>query len=529
MDNHGDSGTRQYPMPKEGFPYGPKPVESIMLRRMTQVALGGLVVAIAVSALVVSAGGDPNPGVFGEFEGGLVAYVVPGSPAWRDGIRSGQRVLEHAASGAPGGWRLLTMDGDVVRGASGVAHVELLRLYVWWAVPALIFATIVGLLGYRRHRASAVLIPVALAVVTQPLFAAGRLEVTTAGGVAIFLGGSLAVAAYGRPERRAVAVLVVGLALACAWIIATFAVPPAFDAIDGLRAPAALGFALLGLASVTDRRRVAEFLTDRQGVGFVDLAYLGGTVGLAAALAILGFVPTPILIGGTIVGLAAYPIWRRRTLTALDRVLSAPARRKAIIRAVESERGRLAREIHDAPLQELTGVIRRLESLPGAEESAIKLRGVAAQLRDVATTLHPPVLQDLGLAAAIHDYAEQLAATFPDKRIHASVDDLTGGDRPPEDVELAAFRVIQEASANSMAHSRGDTLGIRGAVFAGSVHLTIADDGPGIDPALARTARRNGHFGLDSMRERAEAIGASCTVTSEPDGVTVTFAWEDSD
>jgi signal transduction histidine kinase len=502
--------------------------DTIMLRRMTQVALSGVVLAIAISGLAAGAIGDPDHGVTGELESGIVTHVVPGSPTWRDGIRPSQRVLELADAGAPGGWRIMTVDGEEVRGSSAAAHTEVLRLHVWWAIPALVFAAVVALLGFRQHRAAAALFPIALAIAAQPLFAVGRAEITSAGGAATFLGGGIAVAAHSPWGRRSSILLGAALALAAAWVGATLAAPGLFDAIDGLRWPAAFGFAVVGLAAVTDRRRLAEFLTDGNGAGFVDLAYLAATLGLAAALVTLAGIPVPLVLLASAVGLAVYPFWRRRTLGALERVLTAPARQDATIRAIEAERGRLAREIHDAPLQELAGVIRRLETVPGTKEEATVLRDVATHLRDVATALHPPVLQDLGLPAAIADHAEQLAVARPDRQINLSVDDLTGGQRPPADVELAAFRVVQEASANSLAHSSGRILGIEGAVSADAVELTIRDDGAGIDPAAARTARRNGHFGLDAMRERAHAVAAQCMVASDADGVTVTFRWERS-
>ena len=519
---------RRYPIGRQGLPYAQNRVETIILRRMTQVALSGLVVSVAVSALAVSVVGDPDPGVAGELDGNVVTYVIPGSPAWRDGIRPTQRVVEFTDAGAPGGWRILTTDEEVTRGSFAATHVDVLRLYVWWAIPALVFAAFVALLGYRRHRGAAVILPIALTIAAQPLFAVGRSEITIVGGIAIFLGGALSVAAYRPWGPRSAVLLGSGLVLAGAWTVATLVAPPAFDTIDGLRFPAALGFAALGLSTVTDRRRVAEVLTDRQGAGFVDLAYFAAAVGLMAALAIVGGVPLPLLIGLGVVGVAAYPFWRRRTLAALEGVVTAPVRREATIRAIEGERGRLARDIHDAPLQELAGVIRRLEAVPGAKDETEVLRDVASHLRDVATTLYPPVLQDLGLQAAIVDHAEQLGVGRPGRLIHVSVDDLTGGSRPPADVELAAFRVVQEASANSLAHSSCHRLTIQGAVATDSVDLTIADDGTGIDPAVARAARRAGHFGLDSMRDRAQTVGADCSVRSSRSGATVSFRWERS-
>jgi signal transduction histidine kinase len=492
---------------------------------MTQLALSSLVMALAVSAVVVSVRADPDPGVSGQMADGLVTYVVPGSPAWRDGIRSGQRLVELTDAGAPGGWRIVTLDGDVTRGSSGIAQTDVLRLYVWWSLPVLGFAALVGFLGYRRNRATAPLLPLALALAAQPLLAVGRADVITLSGLATFVGGGLCVAAYSTRRALSAAGLVLGLVLGTAWAFAIIVVPQAFDPIDGLRGPVAFTFAVLGFASVVERTGVTAFITGRQGVGFVDWAYLAAGLGLALSLAVVVGVPLPLVVAGGVAGVIAYPFWRRRTLAALDRALTAPARAQAVVRAVEDERGRLAREIHDAPLQELTGVIRRLESLPGAEIETNQLRDVAAHLREVATTLLPPVLQDLGLAAAVEDHAEQLATRFTEGSIRVSIDDLTGDVRPPSEVELAAFRIVQEALANSLIHSSGTVAKVEGAVASDSIDITVTDDGVGFDGEAVRAARRAGHFGLDSMRERAKGVGASCDVLSRPGGVIVDFHW----
>jgi len=92
-------------------------------------------------------------------------------------------------------------------------------------------------------------------------------------------------------------------------------------------------------------------------------------------------------------------------------------------------------------------------------------------------------------------------------------------------VELAAFRVVQEASANALAHSSGLNLRITGTISDDSIALDVRDDGRGFSPEHASAARRAGHFGLDSMRDRARAVGATTTVVSDPEGVTVSFRW----
>ena len=454
--------------------------------------------------------------------GGMVWSVEPGSPAWRDGIRPGDLVV--ALDSSEGSWRIDTRSADIPHGSTKEDQIGRLRSFLPWSLLGLALAGIAGLLAYRGHSAAAVVVPIALLLGVQPLFAAGSLLGALLAGIVLFGGGALAAAAFGRWRKTLTIPLAIGASLGILWVVSTLVIPGAFDAVDASRRPAAAGFSLVGFAAVADRRRILEFMTGRSGPAFVDLLYLGLAVALLLA-GLLGALPLIPAVIVTSVAVLVYPFWRRATVSSFERLVTSQARRDASIRAIEDERGRLAREIHDSPLQELSGVIRRLEAVPGAEREADTLRGVAGQLRDVATTLHPPVLQDLGLAAAIEDLRDQYSITAPEWEVSVEVDDLTTGGRPPAEVELAAFRVTQEATANAIAHSRGHCVGISGSVTAEVVELAISDDGHGLLEEDARKARRAGHFGLDSMRERAEAIGGTVSVTTAG-GVCVRFQWK---
>ena len=92
-----------------------------------------------------------------------------------------------------------------------------------------------------------------------------------------------------------------------------------------------------------------------------------------------------------------------------------------------------------------------------------------------------------------------------------------GRDAPPADVELAFFRVAQEALANAVKHGKPPIL-VRYATTAGGATLSIDDAGPGIEPDAGEGADRAGHFGLLNMQQRAEAIGAILDVRRWPAG-----------
>jgi signal transduction histidine kinase len=478
----------------------------------------------AVLGLVVSTTMTPVPGVKPDNVGGIVQVVEPGSPTWRDGIREGDEVTD--LDSAAGTWYLTTTsqtDG-VPHTSTKESQTQGLRSTVPFAVIGLILAAFSALLAHRGHQAAAVILPIAILLAAQPFFFAGFPAGSIAAGVVLFAGSALAAVSFGRWRPVLVVPLVVGVVLAAAWVASIVAVPAAFATIDTTRVPMAIGFGVIGFAAVGDRRRIRDFMAGRTAPAAADLVYLGSAVALVVAGILGAFLIPAVLVA--VVALLIYPFWRTATISTFDRLIASQARRDASIRAVEDERGRLAREIHDSPLQDLSGVIRRLESLPGAEGEADALRAVAGQLRDVATSLHPPVLVDLGLAAAIEDLRDQLCAAAPAWQIDIDVDDLTTAGRPPQDVELAAFRVTQEAMANAIAHSGGQCLEVRGSVAPEVIDLAIRDDGHGLREHDARAARRSGHFGLDSIRERAIAAGGTSTLTTSPEGVSVRFRWE---
>jgi signal transduction histidine kinase len=496
-----------------------------MFLHALRLLLAGGVLFVAVLAFVVSTATDPYSGVASITEAGIISALDPGGAVWRDGIRVGDRVVEIRAGGEPGGWLLIVERGATEYSSGGNGHVAKLRQYVPWSIVAVILAVLAALPAFRGHPAAAPVLPVTYAVATQPLFFSGSFVMALFGGITFFLAAALAIPAFARWRWWMALVIAAGVGLVVAWTVATMAIPEQFDLVDGARLPAAAGFTIVGLASVVDRRRLRDARRSLRGMGYVDVAYVGVAAALFVAAWLFGRVPPELLAVAAVVALSLYPIWRGNLVGTFERFVTSRARRDAAILAIEEERGRLARDIHDAPLQDLSGVIRRLDTVPGAEREADALREVAARLRDVATQLRPPVLQDLGLVAAIQDLRDQALANHRDWEVVVSIDDQANHHRPPPDVELAALRVLQEAAANSLAHSGGRRLEIRGTVAADAIDLTLSDDGRGFGDDDARGARRAGHFGLDSMRERAEAVDAETFVTSAQDGAQVRFRW----
>jgi two-component system, NarL family, sensor histidine kinase DegS len=196
-----------------------------------------------------------------------------------------------------------------------------------------------------------------------------------------------------------------------------------------------------------------------------------------------------------------------------------------IVEAQESERTRLAREIHDGPAQALSNAIFQVEVVQRLLDRDERLaREELQQLREVLTRelrgvraylsqLRPPLLADLGLSGAIQEAADQIASAMK-IRVHVDLDAAI--DALPETVEIVTLRVIQEALQNVRKHAKPSNVRVRMAREAGGWTVEVRDDGKGFDVDDAPVDGRR-HFGLQFMRERAELIGARFDVRSSPD------------
>ena len=220
--------------------------------------------------------------------------------------------------------------------------------------------------------------------------------------------------------------------------------------------------------------------------------------------------------------LIAIGVWRRFTLAPLMGLMQrSQLQRDLAVAAAETERARLAADLHDDALQQLTMLVRTLDEA-GQKDAADQAREVATKLRSVVGDLRLPILDDLGAGAALEWLVER-------------VEPLAGGPvklersdetRPPANVELAVFRVAQEALTNAIKHGR-PPIAVRYDVRTdGRVTLAIDDAGDGITSEAADEAPREGHFGLANMQQRAEQIGALLDVRRWPAGGTrVALEW----
>jgi PAS domain S-box-containing protein len=201
-----------------------------------------------------------------------------------------------------------------------------------------------------------------------------------------------------------------------------------------------------------------------------------------------------------------------------------------VMTAQDEERRRIARELHDETGQSLTGLLvglRTIEasrSVAEATELAEQLRGIAAEglgnLRRLMSGLHPSVLDDLGLSAAVRRHVQQFA------ELHGLTINLriagTEPDGLPPLVQNTVYRVLQEALTNVAKHSRAQSARVRLASGKAAIELEVRDDGIGISRGAAKKAPSSG-LGLRGMRERAALLGGAIRIDSGPgQGTTIT-------
>lgn len=192
----------------------------------------------------------------------------------------------------------------------------------------------------------------------------------------------------------------------------------------------------------------------------------------------------------------------------------------------EAERQRLAQELHDQVGQNLTALginlnIVQAQMPPGASaavrarlDDSLSLVGQTAErIRDVMANLRPPVLDDYGLVAALHWYAEQFARRTD---IAIAVEGEDPVPRPAARAENALFRIAQEALTNVAKHAQATHVTVSVEADGKTLRLLVADDGIGFDPAdLTRPGTGRG-WGMLTMTERAEAVGGRCRIASVP-------------
>jgi two-component system, NarL family, sensor kinase len=233
----------------------------------------------------------------------------------------------------------------------------------------------------------------------------------------------------------------------------------------------------------------------------------------------------PALIGALVLlGLLQLPLAYRMARTLQDNRQEREALLLRALAASDTERRRIASDLHDGVVQDLAGTSYALAAAadringsasPEVSETlrdgARQTRRSIRQLRSLLVDIYPPDLHRAGLAAALSD----LVAPLESRGVQARVE-LPPGLRLEPDAEALMFRTAQEALRNVMAHSDASHVDVSVTVCNSRAELTIADDGRGFSPADAAAAHEDGHLGLRVLGDMARDAGGSLGIDSEP-------------
>lgn len=200
-----------------------------------------------------------------------------------------------------------------------------------------------------------------------------------------------------------------------------------------------------------------------------------------------------------------------------------------VVRVQEGEKSRIARDLHDGPVQEVTALIQRLRlaslDSPDEKEKHLKLaeeigRETVRELREICTQLSPPWL-DLGLKHALDELGDRLS-----KHLGMSIQvDVDEGVGDSQDRTLALFRIVQEAVHNAVRHGEAKHVKIVVRPRERGMVMTVEDDGKGFEfHGDVEAYRPYGHRGLLNMKERINLIGGDMDIKTGPgQGCLLTF------
>jgi two-component system NarL family sensor kinase len=202
---------------------------------------------------------------------------------------------------------------------------------------------------------------------------------------------------------------------------------------------------------------------------------------------------------------------------------------QAMVGSQESERERIARDLHDeigASLSAARLFVNQIQyevrdpHLADMSQQASQILGDTLQnVRHIVQNLSPALLEKFGFCRAVAVQAERLAATG--LHVELAVDETV--ERLPATAQLALYRIVQELLTNSSKHAQARSLVLHLRAEAGTLTLTATDDGCGFTPNLTSTAAAPG-MGLAGMQARAQLLGGQMAVTSAPGrGTSVTL------
>ncbi|MBI2955095.1 MAG: sensor histidine kinase [Chloroflexi bacterium] len=203
-----------------------------------------------------------------------------------------------------------------------------------------------------------------------------------------------------------------------------------------------------------------------------------------------------------------------------------------LIAVLEAERGKIAREIHDEAGQLLISATFLLDQAMAMLPRAFVARDLVAQARQtldecteelhrLAFDLRPRILDDLGLLPALRSYLKNHAKLGS---VALKVELEPPLRKMDSAIELAIFRVVQEALANVRKHAKATTVRVHLHFTTEYAELWVEDDGVGFDPRAVKPGEIRPKMGVVGMRERATALGGALEVESSPSAGTTIHA-----
>jgi signal transduction histidine kinase len=208
-----------------------------------------------------------------------------------------------------------------------------------------------------------------------------------------------------------------------------------------------------------------------------------------------------------------------------------------LIQAQETERHRLAVELHDSVGQTLAALKFRIEHVITTIEKRECAQGLQLlhrfvpilqrsmdETRAIYMGLKPIILSEQGILPTLEWYRREILELYPGQHIELEI--AAREEDIPEDLKTAIFRIVQEALNNAFKHGKPEWVDVRLGVIDDAVELDISDDGIGMDlDCIMESPAING-LGLMGMRERAELTGGELTIRSAPNaGTTVKAVW----
>ena len=191
----------------------------------------------------------------------------------------------------------------------------------------------------------------------------------------------------------------------------------------------------------------------------------------------------------------------------------------------EDERRRLARDLHDGPAQAMAAAlfgvdlaVAALDHRPEAAKAELlhareQVRDALEDVRSAIAGLRPRLLEEQGLAAALQALEGSPGLWGPRVTVDAGAGTVSG--RLPPEIELALFRIAQEAVSNARRHAAADHVRVSVEARPGVVKLAVVDDGRGFDPDRTQAAPGRGE-GIPGMGERAAQLGGVLRIASSP-------------